>query len=91
MSEADPPLVALAVVGDEEQILGGGPFRAVRGGALFQDDPAQDAAQGHDREPLRLEPNEEDAPGLADRERPQTFDFLDLGSVADSIPSSSGV
>src|SRR5512132_3653686 len=77
MSEADLPILALAEVGQEKQILGlpGGPLRAVGGGALLPDDPAQDAAQGHDGQALRIESHEEDAPRLADRQRAQTLDL----------------
>ncbi len=91
--EADLALVALAVGGDEEQIVRrpAGAFGAVGGRTLLHDDLAQDAAQRDDRKRLRLELDEEDAPGLAWRERPELLDFLDLGGVLGSTPSSSGV
>ena len=83
VGEADLALVALAVVGDEEQVVRrpGGALGAVGGGALLERHPAQDAAQRDDREPLRLELDEEDAPGLVRRERAQPLDLLDLGRV----------
>ena len=67
VGEADLALVALAVVGDEEQVVRGpgGALGAVGGGALLERDLAQDAAQGDDGELLWLELDEEDAPGLA--------------------------
>jgi hypothetical protein len=81
MGKADLPLAALAVVGDEEQVVGspGGAVGAVGGGALLERHLAQDAAQRHHRQLLRLELDEEDAPGLARRERLQALDFGDLG------------
>ena len=83
MGEADLALLALAVVGDEEQVVRGpgGALGAVGGGALLERHLAQDAAQRDDRKPLRLELDEEDAPGLLRRERPQALDLLDLGGV----------
>ena len=81
--EGDPALLALAVVGDEEQVVGGpGLALGVVGrGALFERHLAEDAAQRHDGKALRLEFDEEDAPGLARYERPQALDLLDLGRV----------
>ena len=66
VGEADLALVALAVVGDEEQVVRGPgrPLGAVGRGALLERQLAQDAAQGDDGKPLRLELDEEDAPGL---------------------------
>src|SRR3989304_1950871 len=73
-------LVALAVVGDEEQVLRspggalGGPGR----GPLLEHHLAQDAPQGNNGQALGLELDEEDAPGLVGRERAQALDALDL-------------
>ena len=83
MGKADLPLVAHAVVGDEEQvILGpGGPLGAVGRGALLERHLAENAAQCHDGESLWLELDEEDAPRLVRHERPKTLNLLNLGSV----------
>ena len=84
VGEADLALVPLAVVGDEEQVVGG-PGRAlgaVGRGALLERHLAQNATQSDDRKPLRLELDEEDAPGLIRRERAQALDLLDLGGVS---------
>jgi hypothetical protein len=81
LGEADLPLLPFPVVGDEEQIVRspGGAFGAVGGGALLERHLTQDAAQRDDGKLLRLELDEEDAPGLLRRERTQTLDLLDLG------------
>ena len=81
--EGDAALLALTVVGDEEQVVGGPglPLGLVGRGALLERHLAQDAAQRHDGQTLRLELDEEDAPGLARRERTQALDLLDLGRV----------
>src|SRR6185369_876822 len=73
VGEADLPLVPLAVVGDEEQVVRGpgGALGAVGGGTLLERHLAQDATQRDDGEFLRLELDEEDAPGLLRRERAQ--------------------
>ena len=79
--EGDPAFLALAVVGHEEQVVGGpglalGP---VGRGALLERHLAEDAAQRHHGQAPRLELHEEDAPRLARHERAQAFDRLDLG------------
>ena len=76
VGEADLPLVALAVVGNEEQIVRrpGRALGAVGRGALLEHDAAQDTSQSHDGQPLGLELDEEDAPGLARGERAQPFE-----------------
>ena len=79
--EGDPAFLALAVVRDEEQVVGGpglalGP---VGRGALLERHLAEDAAQRHHGQAPRLELHEEDAPRLARHERAQAFDLLDLG------------
>ena len=71
MGERDPPLVALAVVRDEEQVVRG-PARAlgvVRRRAFRDRYASEDSAERHDRQPFRLELDEEDAPRLARRQR----------------------
>src|SRR5208283_19015 len=80
MGKGDLPAIALAVIGNEEEIIGG-PCRtigAVCGGALLERHVAEDAAQRHNRQPFRFEFDEEDAPGLVGRERSQTFYALNL-------------
>ena len=81
--EGDAALLALTVVGDEEQVVGGpglalGPIGR---GALLERHLAEDAAQRYHRQALRLELDEEDAPRLARHERAQALDLLDLGRV----------
>ena len=65
--EGDPALLALAVVGDEEQVVGGPGLALglVGRGALLERHLAEDATQRHHGQALRLELDEEDAPGLA--------------------------
>ena len=83
MREGDAAFLALAVVGHEEQVIGvpGLALGLVGRGALFERHLAEDAAKRHHRQALRLELDEEDAPGLARHERAQAFDLLDLGRV----------
>ena len=83
VGEGDPAFVALAVVGHEEQVVGGPGLALglVGRGALFERHLAEDAAKRHHRQALRLELDEEDAPGLARHERAQALDLLDLGRV----------
>ena len=81
--EGDAALLALTVVGDEEQVVGGPGLALglVGRGALLERHLAEDAAQRHHGQALRLELDEEDAPGLARHERAQALDLLDLGRV----------
>ena len=83
MRKGDAALLALAVVGDEEQVVGGPGLALglVGRGALLECHLAEDAAQRHHRKALRLELDEEDPPGLARHERAQALDLLDLGRV----------
>ena len=81
--EGNAAFLALAVVGDEEQVVGGpgSALGLVGRGALLERYLAEDAAQRHHGQALRLELDEEDAPGLARYERAQALDLLDLGRV----------
>ena len=83
VGEGDAALPPLAVVGHEEQIVGGPrlTFGLVGGSALFERHLAEDAAERHHGQPLRFELDEEDAPRLARHEGAQALDLLDLGSV----------
>src|SRR5204862_303936 len=74
---------ALAIVGDEQQVALL-PLRLFSGGGrrTFAENYAgEDPAQCDHRELLRLEPDKEDAPGLARAERTQALDLIDLGGV----------
>ena len=81
--KGDAAFLALAVVGHEEQVVGGPGLALglVGRSALLERHLAEDAAQRHHGQALRLELDEEDAPGLARHERAQAFDLLDLGRV----------
>ena len=81
--EGNAALLALTVVGHEEQVVGGPGLAlgTVRRGALLERHLAQDATQRHHGQTLWLELDEEDAPGLARRERAQALDLLNLGCV----------
>ena len=81
VSEGDPAFLALAVVGHEEQVVGGPSLALglVGRGALLEGHLAEDAAQRHHGQTLRLELDEEDAPWLARHERAQALDLLDFG------------
>ena len=83
VGEGDPAFLALPVVGHEEQVVGGPGLALglVGRGALLEGHPAEDAAQRHHGQALRLELDEEDAPGLTRHERAQALDLLDLGRV----------
>ena len=83
VGKGDAALVALAVVGDEEQVVGGPGLALglVGRGALLECHLAENAAQRHHRQALRLELDEEDAPRLARHERAQALDLLDLRRV----------
>ena len=81
--EDDAALLALAVVGHEEQVVVGPGLALglVGRSTLLERHLAEDAAQRDHGQALRLELDEEDAPGLARYERAQAFDLLDLGRV----------
>ena len=81
VGEGDSALLAVAVVGHEEQVVGGPGLALglVGRGALLEGHLAEDAAQRYHGQSLRLELDEEDAPGLTGHERAQAFDLLDLG------------
>ena len=81
--EGDAALLALTIVRDEEQVVRGPglAFGHVGRCALLERHLAEDATQRHHGQALRLELDEENAPGLARHERAQTLDLLDLGRV----------
>ena len=83
MGEGDPAFLAFAVVGHEEQVVSspGLALGPVGRGTLLEGHSAEDAAQRHHGQALRLELDEEDAPGLARHQRAQALDFLDRGCV----------
>ena len=92
-AKGDPALLALAVVGHEEQVVGGPSLALglVGRGALLERHLAEDAAQRHHGQALRLELDEEDAPGLAGTSGRRRLISWILAALFSSIPSSSGV
>ena len=57
----------------------GRPFCATGRRPLLEHQLSQNASQGHDREPLGLELDEEDSPGLAGHQGAKLLDAVDLG------------
>ena len=86
-----PPALR-AIVGDKEQVVGGpgSSIGTVSRRALLERYLAKDTTQGHYGQLLRLELDEEDAPGLVGRERPQALDLLDLGGALGVDPEFIG-
>ena len=85
MGEGELALVGafIAERGDEEKVgrIPSGGLGLVGGGAFLDDEMAEDAAEDHDRKPLLLELDEEDAPRLAVLERSKLVDGLHLHGV----------
>ena len=90
--ETDLTGVVRSIVGDEQQVVHrpGLALRPVGGCSLSQGYLAQDAPQRRNRQPLRLELDEEDTPRLVRRERPHALDLLDLGGVLGVDPQFFG-
>ena len=81
MGKGDLAVGAFPIVRDEEQIVEVpcGQIRFLRRGAFPDNQLAQDPAEDDDRQSLRLEADEENAPGLAGRQGAQLLDLFDPG------------